>query len=303
MSDEHNQSEGLRGDARPISGGALVRAAADGELTAADQRRLDELVADDPGLASGIIFEQHLREATGRVMGSVAVPAGLAERVRAAVAADDELGASLETLSDKTKQRSFWTRRSWVGAMAAVLVLGLSAALIFEATRVMNVPLDASQLVYRQQLAGFLIDQHDECCEDAKKAESKLTLSDPSAFEDEMTMRLGLPVEVPTLGDSGLLHFTGGGPCHVPGEGPSGHVLYEAEFGPQISVFVKPDNGELPLKPGKTYALNTKECGVPGARILARVKDGVMYFFVFNDGPGCDRVLEMLGVEAPTAKF
>ncbi len=303
MSDDHIQSEGLQGGAQPISGGALVRAAADGELTAADQRRLDELVVDDPGLAAGIAFEQHLREATGRVMGAVAVPAGLGDRVRAAVAADDELGESLETLSEKTKQRSFWTRRSWVGALAAVLVLGLSAALIFEATRVMNVPLDAGQLVYRQQLAGFLTDQHDECCEDAKRAESKLTLSNPSAFEEEMTRRLGLPVEVPVPGDSGSLHFAGGGPCHVPGEGPSGHVLYKAEFGPEISVFVKPDNGELPLKPGKTYALNTKECGVPGARILTRVKDGVMYFFVFNEGPGCERVLKILGVDAPTAKF
>ena len=290
-------------DDRPVSVGALVRAAADGELTATDQRRLDELIADDPGLVESMAFERHLREATGRVMGSVPVPAGLADRVRKAVAADDQLEESLETLSEQTKRRSFWTRRSWVGAMAAVLVLGVSAALIFQATRVMRVPLDANQLVYRQQLAGFLTGQHDQCCEDIRNAASKLTLSDPTAFEREMTSKIGLPVVVPTPVDTESIRFAGGGPCHVPGEGPSGHLLYQADFGPEISVFVKPDRGELPLKPGRTYALNTKECGVPGARILTLVKDGVMYFIVFNEGPGCQRALEMLGISAPTAEF
>jgi hypothetical protein len=302
MSKDHIENEGLADGHGPVSTGALVRAAADGELTATDQRRLDELLADDPGLGSRIAFEQNLRQATGRVMGAVAAPVGLAERIQSAVASDD-LGESLEQLSEQSRQRSFWTRRSLIGSLAAVLVLGISAALIFQATRMNTVPLDANQLVYRQQLAGFLTDQHTQCCEDIKVASSKLTLSDPTAFEELMTSRLGLPVDVPTPVDTELVRFAGGGPCHVPGEGPSGHLLYRANFGPEISVFVKPDNGELPLKPGRTYALNTKECGVPGSRILTLVKDGVVYFIVFDEGPGCQRALELLGISSPTAKF
>lgn len=304
MTDHHDQSDPTHHDATPVSAGALVRAAADDELTASDQMRLDDLLASQPGLASGLDFERNLRRATSRVMGSVVAPPGLSDRVRAAIRADNELGPGLEAAAAQTRQRSFWTRRKMASAVAAVLVLALSASLILQASRVSHIPLDPGQLVYRQQLAGFLTAQHDNTCQDLAKAKAgKLSFSDPSLLEEELTQRLGRHVRVPLCDKSRAVYFAGGGPCGVPGEGPSGHLVYNAESAPEISVFIKQDNGELPLQPGRTYAMNTRECGLPGSRILTRLEDGLLYFFVFDDGPGCRKALEALGVSSPSAEY
>ncbi len=280
----------------------LMRRAADGELSATDQARFDDLLAGDPSIAHQVAFEQRLRESTGRTMADVAVPMGLADRVLAAIQADEDLGASLEEIAEQTRRPSFWSRTSIRSAAAAVFVLGLSAALIYQATRLSSVPLDPGQMAYRQQLAGFLTGQHDRFCDDIAKDALKTLMSDSASFEALMTSSFGHPVDVPES-PAKEVRFAGGGPCHVPGDGPSGHGVYRADFGPEISVFVKPDNGELPLKPGRTYALKTKECGLEGAQILALVKDGVIYYFVFNEAPGCQKALQALGVAAPSAKF
>lgn len=286
------------------SDAALVRAAADGEVTAADQRRLDGLLDSNPDWSSRMEFERSLREATGRVMGAVSTPAGLADRVRAAIRADDELADSIEALSPETRKPSFWTRRTWM-SVAAVFVLGLSAALILQANQLSRVNLSSDQLAYRQQLAGFLTTQHDKTCEDLVKAQhgGKLKFLDPTEYEAEMAKALNHAVKVPSCDRSRKVYFAGGGRCGVPGQGPSGHMVYNADFAPDISVFIKLDNGELPLKEGRTYALATEDCGLAGTRILTRSVDGVLYFFVFHDSAGCRKALEALGVGSPSAKY
>jgi hypothetical protein len=301
MTDDQHQHDASH--ATPDSPGALLRAAADDELAADDRARLDDLLAGRPGLSSGIDFERDLRAACGRVLGAVAAPAGLADRVRTAIA-DDALAAGLEDASPRTTDRGFWSRRALLSAAPAAVLL-LAGALLFQASRVSRVPLDTDQLAYRQQLAGFLTEQHDKSCAGLVDAQQRdpLRFTEPTACEEAMTERLGRHVRVPLCDTSRAVYFAGGGPCGVPGQGPSGHFLYNADAAPDISVFVKQDNGELPLEPGRTYALNTRACGVPGSRILTRVDDGVLYFFVFNQGPGCQKALEALGVSAPSAEY
>lgn len=301
MTDDHIH----HGDGRDelTSAGALLRAAADGEITASDQRRLDELLAEHPEFESTIAFERGLRGATGRVISAVEVPSGLADRVRAAIAADAQ-AESIQTLSTQTRERSFWSRRAWMSAAAAVLVLGLSAALILQANQVSRVSLNPEQRAYRQQLAGFLTTQHEKTCADLLEAQKgKLKFQNPTEYEAELAKSLSHAVKVPSCDRSRKVYFAGGGRCGVPGEGPSGHMIYNADFAPNISVFIKLDHGELPLKEGRTYALDTVECGVAGTRILTRSIDGVLYFFVFNEGSGCQKALEALGVGSPSARY
>jgi len=294
-----------RGDEVTLtSDAALLRAAADGEVTAADQRRLDGLLDAHPHLQSSLEFERALRDATGRVMGAVSTPAGLADRVRAAIRADAEVADSIDALGEQTRKPAFWARRTWM-SVAAVFVLGLSAALIIQATQISQVSLSADQLAYRQQLAGFLSTQHDKTCQDLVEAQKggKLKFSDPTEYEAEIAKVLNHAVKVPRCDRSRKVYFAGGGRCGVPGEGPSGHMVYNAEFAPNISVFIKLDRGELPLKEGRTYALATEDCGMPGTRILTRSVDGVLYFFVFREGSGCQKALAALGVDAPSARY
>lgn len=283
---------------------SLIRLGVDHELSGDDVERYERLISSNPAMSERATFEQRLWASTGRVMGSVAVPVGLADRVLAAVASEEAMGESLDALGSHTRQRSFWSRPVIRSVAAAAFVIGLSAVLIFQATGLSSVPLDAGQMAYRQQLAGFLTERHDQFSDDIAKDAFETELGDSGSFEAFMTTNFGRKVDVPEpAGDVKSVRFAGGGPCHVPGNGPSGHGVYRADFAPEISVFVKPDHGELPLKPGRTYSLKTKECGLEGTRILALVKDGVIYYFVFNEGPGCQKMLELLGVKPPSSEF
>ncbi len=66
---------------------------------------------------------------------------------------------------------------------------------------------------------------------------------------------------------------------------------------------MKPDSGELPFQPGKTYLLDTKECGLAGTRILAWVNEGLVYYAVLDESPACDKVFADLGIRPPSGKF
>lgn len=236
-------------------------------------------------------------------MGTTAAPVDLADRVRHAVATDDRLGERLEDLASDTRQRTFWVNRKITGAIAAVFVLALGLALVFQAFSVTNMRLDSSQLAYRQELAGFVAREHGRCCGDADAAKSKLKFSDPAEAAKALSDLVGCGVALPCQNRRPDLKFDGAGPCGIPGRGPSAHVMYEPEIGPKVSIFLKPDSGELPFEPGKTYLLDTKECGVAGTRIVAWVKDGIVYYAVFDEGPGCEQVLAELGIAPPTVKF
>jgi anti-sigma factor RsiW len=119
-----------------VPAASLLRAAADGELDAEGEARLGEHLSSHPGAERRIAFDAGLRGACGRAMSGVSAPAGLADRVRAAVERDARIQADedaayasgIAARSSETRERSFWqtgTGRA-VAGLAAVLVLAVA---------------------------------------------------------------------------------------------------------------------------------------------------------------------------------
>lgn len=290
---EHPQSTSI---------GVLIRAAADGELSPEQQRALDQARGVDPRVDGAIAFERGLRDAVRDAMGPVAAPSGLRQRVRGAIASDD--GSLPEQLAEHTRERSFWGARRLTSALAALIVLTLGAALVFQAYALSKPALNASQQAYQQEVASFVANEHGRCCGSTDAARNKLSISDPTEAASALSDLMGHAVSLPCQNRRPEIRFDGAGPCGIPGNGPSAHVMYHpTDGGPKISIFMKPDSGELPFQPGKTYTLDTKKCGVAGTRIIAWVNDGLVYYAVFDETPGCEKVFEDLGIRPPSGKF
>lgn len=292
----------LSDHSHPVSLGTLIRAAADGELTPEQQGALDDARRADLWVDDAVAFERSLRHAVCASMGAVSVPPGLRERVRAAIASD---AASLpEQLAEHTRRPSFWGTRRMTSLLAAMIVLTLGAALLFQAFSLSQSVLNASQLAYRQEVASFVATEHGRCCGSVDAAKTKLSISDPAEAESVLSSLMGHPVSLPCQNRRPEIRFDGAGVCGIPGSGPSAHVMYHpADGGPKISIFLKPDSGELPFQPGKTYSLDTKKCGVVGTRILAWISDGLVYYAVFDETPGCEKVFANLGIRPPSGKL
>lgn len=288
---------------QPTSIGALIRAAADGELSPEQQRALDQARQADPQVDNALAFERGLRDAVCRAMGSLCAPAGLRQRVRGAIASGNALSLP-EGIAEHTRKPSFWGTRRTTSLLAAMIVLTLGAALFFQAISLSKPGLNASQLAYRQQVASFVAGEHGRCAGSSDLAKSKLRISDPSEAESVLSELMGHSVSLPCQNRRPQIQFDGAGPCGIPGNGPSAHVMYHpADGGPKVSIFMKPNSGELPFQPGKTYLLDTKKCGVAGTRIIAWVNDGLVYYAVFDETPGCDKVFQDLGIRPPSDRF
>ncbi len=315
MTDQKNDS--------PMPDAAIMRMAADGELTDDQRERLDRLLSRSLEGHARIQFERELRGAVGRVMGASSAPASLRASVERIVesARDSEPapelklteaprpGASMpEPLRAQTRSRSFWARRqSLVGALAAVLVVGVASVLVWQATRLAGVSLTAAQTDYRSRLVSHVAGEHRRVI-DPTVAANKLSLHEPEEVRAFFQQVVGsVPsMEGLTVGTPEMV-FVGAGNCHVPGsDGSSAHlrldlIAPDGSVARVVSVFVKADHGELPMEPGVTYALDTKACGQSGTRVLAWTDGGLAYFMVadaINDG--CVAVLERLGVKKPT---
>lgn len=290
--------ESLPDDA--MSDGVLVRAGADGELSASQEARLRALVSSRPEVGASLAFERSLRGAVGRAMGDVRAPAGLRERVMRAVEADGASAEGIERASEQTRQPGFWQRRTWLSAMAAVLVVALGIGLIAQAWSIGRGGLDAGQSAYRQELVGFVAREHARTAGNEEARRSKFVLPEPVVAAQELTTVMHSSVAIPAC-DKGKLKFLGASLCKVPGEGPSAHIMVEPEIGPTMSLFVRHHGGELPMREGSTYVVDTKACGQGGTRVFAWVEGDLAYFLVFDLVEGCERYLEFFGVAEPSA--
>ncbi|RMH14593.1 MAG: anti-sigma factor [Planctomycetota bacterium] len=295
-------SDSSRDNPQSLPAAALIRLVADGELTADQQPAFEHMDSDET--AGRVRFERRLRSAVADAMRDVAVPTGLADRVMRAVEAEDRLEAGLSARAEQTRERSFWLGRRLFGAVAAVLVFAIGGLLIVQAASVSRLPLDSSQLAYRQELASFVAREHNRCCQDEHAARQKLRITDEGQAAEKLTERLGRPIKLPFgPGEHVQVRFEGAGPCGIPGKGPSAHLMYDPAVGPKVSIFIKADSGELPFEPGRTYLLDSRKCGLAGTRVLAWVEQGVVYYAVFEEGPGCEQIFEELGLKTPSARF
>ncbi|MBX3324061.1 MAG: hypothetical protein KF757_13855 [Phycisphaeraceae bacterium] len=282
-----------------LSEGALVRLASDGELTPAQAEALEALVAQKPELVESIAFERRMHESIGRVMGAVVTPAGLAGRVRAAIQAEAMTSERVDALAEETRKRGFWQRRQVVGAMAAAVVLSLMAGILWQAFSIVNVPLDASQQAFRQELVSFVSAEHARTAQDQSLRAEKLVLHEALEAEGVLAEKFARRVVIPDC-QKRAVQFMGAGSCQIPGGGPSAHVMLQPDVGPTLSLFVTSFTGQLPMVEGKTYVVNTKACGQPGTRIFSWVEGGLVYVLVLDEVKGCERMLSLLGLAMPT---
>jgi len=106
------------------------------------------------------------------------------------------------------------------------------------------------------------------------------------------------------------ISFKGAGKCGVPGAayGKSAHMQFEVagESGEPIivSVFVAPISADMPMEPGKTYAIDMSACGISGYSVLAWTDGVANYFLVADEGTdGCGQTLKAAGRPEPTEKI
>jgi hypothetical protein len=325
MRPEDTHPKGCGGDsARSV--GALIRAAADQELTPEQVAEFERLCAERNCTEDRVRFERTLRESCGRVMtGSPcctemlrAKIVAMAARTRGedgagGVTGPESVADRVERLSSQTRTVGFW-RRSPGMAAAAALLLSAAGVLVWQASRLPTAPPPAGmthrQVAYRDRVAGFVSGEHTRCCRSDVAAQAKLIHRDPAAARDHYAQAFGtgsVAVEAGAV-EAGQVSFWGGGDCHVPGTTRSAHVRFDAvspEGEPiRLSLFVMPDNERLPLEPGTTYRLNASACDKAGVSLYAWCADGLTYLLVSEaKGEFCGMVRRALHAPVEMASY
>lgn len=330
MRPEDTHPEGCGGEsARSV--GALIRAAADQELTPEQVAEFERLCAERNCTEDRVKFERTLRESCGRVMTGPpccmealrAKIVAMAERTREPGTSDagggmGEVGAvgeaeGAERLAPRTRKMDFW-RRSPGMAAAAALLLVVAGTLVWQASRLPTAPAPAGmtqqQVSYRDRVAGYVSDEHSRCCRSDAAAQAKLVHRDPAAARDHYAQTFGagsVAVEADAV-QAGQVSFWGGGDCQIPGSPKSAHVRFDA-VSPEgevirLSLFVMPDTDRLPLKPGTTYRMNAAVCDDAGVALYAWCADGLTYLLVTEaKGEFCTMVRQALHAPAQVAAY
>lgn len=209
-----------------LNAAALLRAAADGELSPAQQEALRAHLAASPGDQARIEFEQTLRTAVGRSMASGTAPSDLADRIRAAASAGPESDDAplVETLAPATRDRSFWTTMGRRLSVAAALFLVVAGAW-YAIGQLTQSPITERESINRFELARFLSAQHMQCG-DAEVADRKFNYRSVDTLAMGCQKLLG---QVPDFGQlfQGRATLLGMGKCAVPGPGSSVHMRFD----------------------------------------------------------------------------
>lgn len=324
MRPEDTHPEGCSGgNARSV--GALIRAAADGELSPEQVAEFERLCAERNCTQDRVRFEQTLRESCGRVLTAspccteslrariVAMAAGTRDGDGSGVASVESVAERVERLSPQTRTMGFW-RRSPGMAAAAALLLSVAGVLVWQASRLPTAAPPAGmthqQVAYRDRVAGFVAGEHGRCCRSDVAAQAKLIHRDPASARAHYAQAFGtgsVTVEAGAV-DAGAVSFWGGGDCHVPGSTRSAHMRFDAvspEGEPiRLSLFVMPNNERLPLEPGTTYRLNAAACDEAGVALYGWTADGLTYLLVSEaTGEFCGMVRRALYAPVRVASY
>ncbi len=316
MTNDHDHPEHAQENGQPMNIAALLRAAADGELTECQCQALEAHCAQCDDAECQIAFEKALRACCGRVMSTPCCPDALRAKIVAMtsdgakaplVAQDDEaLARRIAESNQRTRSRRFWARSPMMSAAAALLIL-TAGALVWQSASLANrntpTHFTPTQASYFSRVSDFAIREHTRCCDDTI-AQAKLVKLDINEATEYFSQAFGSQVVVPDIDqDSGQVKFFGGGDCHVPSTARSGHLRFDVTNpdGKRISLslFVSPDPGLLPMEEGLIYALDSEACAAAGTRLFAWVRDGIQYLFV-SEAPDemCAQVRGLM--QAPT---
>lgn len=292
---------------RPSRRTALLRAAADGELTAAGEQELRDHLAARPDDRAVVAFEQELRKSIASAALGHPAPQ-LKERVQHLCAAARQRESTPLPVQTTAPQRHWQT--AWLAIAASVALVAGIAYLTVRRPQALPAPGELITPTHRVSLVSFVSSQHEECELHADMIGSKLRIDSlgkaPAAFREV----LGREPDLGRLAQSGL-RFMGAGPCAVPGRGRSVHMVFDAGADPApreggrtalVSLFVQQDSGELAIEPGRTYRLVPTE-GSPStttAEIYVWKTNGFVYFLSSTSAPAMERARLALGAGDPT---
>lgn len=287
---------------------ALLRKSADGELSDAEQARLESHLAQNPRDRTRIEFEQQLREACGRALGGTQAPEGLRERVVARLRDEqvhtDELehARTSQIPAQQTRQRSFWVRVTPMARLAAAAVLLIVAGtFLYQVANIGSGTVSPAQAQHLEEIASFVGEEHTRCVIDPARAR-KFTIHElddaPTAFEQ----LIGTSPSFPELARVGL-EFLDGGRCHVPGEGDSMHLRFKMRDNPDriVSLFIQAVAGDKDrlFEEGKSYELVGPGESNSGKVIYGWTADGLNYFLVADDAKVCETYRLAVGLAGP----
>lgn len=302
-----------------MSVGALIRAAADDELTDSQIEAFEQLCAERDCTNDRVRFEQTLREACGKSMADQPqCPDALRNKIRAIAAAGGDTGmaheagsapSAVEAMAEQTRSASFWQRSPGMLAMAAVLAL-FAGVMIFQGLSVPAGPVPTGwtveQASNRDRMAAFVAKEHNRCCNSDRASEAKLIIRDMDRAKAYFVEALGVAgLEVtPAVAEVGEVSFWGAGDCHVPASSSSGHFRFDATTPEgtdiRLSLFVLPDEGQFPMNEATTYRVGSEACDKAGVNLFAWKDAGVVYMLVSEaDGGFCEVVRDTM--RAPVA--
>jgi hypothetical protein len=294
-------SRGERERIKDIAG--LIRAGADGELTAEEQRALDEHLRANPGDGARVEFERELRAAVKRTMGaSYRPPAGLRERIAAAVASDDAgEAAHVEIIADRTRERSFWAGAGIRRVLAAAAVIVLAFGAWYAVTQ--SAP---QQSILRESdgrviVASFLTREHRFCDADKDHAKRKLLCRDPNRLSENCNRWIGEPVSLASVFEEEGVDLIGMGPCSVPGQGRSVHLqMTVTDNGKPIlvSIFIQEASAGRGVDDG-AYDLREAEDGSL-ITVWRDAASGLVFYLVSDEQAGVERTRDLLEVPSST---
>lgn len=270
----------------------LIRQQCDGELSAEQAAQLQRHLQQHPEHAKAandmLAFERSLREQVGKVMGEPATaPWELKNQIRAALRQDDAVRP--ESADDSLRRRLWSSPRANIFAIAATLAVIGGAVLfgIFGRT-IDDIPAHpAIDLV--AEMATIAGQEHDQFAADSDLLQQQNPYRTVPNAESELSNSLGSPVRVADLSSLGY-EFCGAGPCSLPLDVDSSHVVYrktapEGERSPMVSVFVFPNKrkcGEQICdgQPCGTWIVAKEPCSKFRHRVLRTTSGDLVYLLV-----------------------
>lgn len=296
-SNQHNTTGDL-----PLA--ALIRLAADGEISAEQERRLEIELERDPELARRVEAEQMMRSSMQRAFAhGPAAPAGLRDRVAAAMSNVelDTTDADVPSqMASATRNQSFWAGpAARVLAAAAALTL---VATVFVVSRGSVSP--DSAVGNRTRAVQFVASEHGRCVVDIAPGAGKFRVTNAGEMPGLTGDVLGQEITLADLVVNGAenVSFIDAGRCGVPGGGSSMHMRFEvpSETGDapeKFSLFVQKDQGTLELTDGVTYELDPSDGGtidLKSPSIYVWARDGLVYYLVVDNAKACGAIRERL---------
>lgn len=309
---EHSNNLLLRSDTADLTQVSarteLLRAAADGELTAVQTAELERHMASHPDDRRVVEFERSLRGSIA-AFASGTTPAALRDRIAAisSTAGTDRTSLSFPSAGTQPHRR-FSLSSHWLAMAASVAIVAGGAFLI---SRPPGTGLTGGAQItqqYRTSLVSFIGAQHDDCEVHADMIGMRFKTTKLVDVPVEFAQVLGSTPDIGRVESIGF-KLLGAGPCAVPGRGKSVRMVLESTADTQagggrgslVSIHIQQDTGEMNLESGRTYRLVDKAAtvGAPTADIYVWRRDGFIYFLTSKSEPAMQMARAAFGAEEP----